>query len=682
MTDNRGDPRRITGVLAAIGWLMGGTPPSEDILLTRARVAGLLRKDREGGLLTYDGTRLACLIRHRMRSGRLPPDGAVLVGIGEMTARSHAPRDEIESVMGRLLRRAYPEAVRLRVLREALDLVRSTTTPSGSSSPRIYENDELSITDWMHITLANRWMQHPVPLGAFYGYGLGFVARVLLRNAPARLRWLAEEAEKRRLLPAIVASVGEACFWSDNAARRALRSAVPLFTCFAVIKLRDGGEDGKGWMASAVNSELIDHKTPVEGRIQVSAFMLKEAVHAWYRQKDRPSENRRRRAVLEIYPHEARGGERYAASEIERLRSELPELQSRQAGVEVALNDALETAAQQDFAPKKLWGIFEPSLVDTPEIRHRFAMAHPEGAIRREALSESLVAFDKLVGCRDPEGVCGEKFDQTRAKHGFAYWAASSQVELSNSGTRDAGRDAAQRIDRVETNLREFVLQPFAASRFHERFQNALSRWSLVLQFALTVSLLGPMAPLTRLRDLALESAWSFLPIASRSAHDPRWEEAVAGLVAEAVSTKDMTEAQKWIGDGQPVLVRLQVLWSSPEILGENLQLATSLIEQVASRKMGLARAGRNASQLLGIVDRAAVAMTQKKRSDLYAHLAIPFSKAIAREDAPLAKCVALAVLIAALNGDVAARSQLLNDPVWGHSRISEMLRRTASISP
>ncbi|MHB0954543.1 MAG: hypothetical protein ACYC10_21830 [Allorhizobium sp.] len=677
MTGGRDDPRLATGVLAATAWLMEREAESEAGLLKRAYVARLLRKGRAGELWRCDGALLARLLRRRARSGKLPKHGVVLIGIGEMIARSHAPEDEIESILGRLFRRAYPEAHRLRLLREALDLVRSTISPSRSLSPHVYEKPELSIMDWKQIAFADRWMQHPGPVGTFFGYGLGFVVRILLRNDPARLKWLVAEADERSVLPAVVGAVGEACWWNEEAARQALRSSVPLFACLGVAKLQDGGEDGKGLRASAINAALTDSKTSIEGRIHVSAFMLKEAVHAWHRQKDRPSDNQRRRAILEIDPHQALGGERYADNEIERLRAEVPALEGRRAAVMQALDDALQTAAQQDIDPKALWSVFEPSLVDTPEIRHRFAMAHPKGPMRQAALAESLVAFDRLVGVRQPETICGENFDSVRAEREFAFWAARSQVELSKANMRDAGHDAARRIMKVEAVLRNFVLQPFAANRFHERFQNALGRWSVVLQFALLVVLVDQEAPLARLRDEAVKSASSFLPVADRFAYDPRWGEAVAGLVADAVSTMNTTQVQKWIGDeGQPAFVRAQLVWSHPSIIDEDLALATSLIEQVAARKTGRAYSGRKASHLLEIVDRAAVTMMREKRSDLYVHLAIPYYNAMAQTDAPLARSITLETLLAALNGNFNARTKLLEDPVWGHSRISEMLRQ------
>lgn len=675
VTDDRVDPKLEPGVLAAAAWLMGRENECDATLLRRAHVIGLLRKGRAGGLWKCDGPLLARLLRQRARSGKSLKDGAVLIGIGEMIARAHAPEDEIEGILGRLFRHTSSETIRLRMLRQAVDLARPKKTAPRSLSP-VYETEILSIMDWTQITLADRWIRHPRPLGTSPGYGIGFVARVLLRNDPRRLRWLAKEADKRRILPAIIGSVAEACFWSDRAAQQALRSGVPLFAGFGVAKLRDGGEDGKGWKASAIDAALVASGTPIEGRIHLSAFMLKEAVHAWHRQKDRPAENRRKRAILEIHPQQAMGGEHNAVHQIARLVEDAPELERLRAAVILARDDALQTAARQDIDPKTLWTVFEPSLVDTPEIRHRFAMAHTEVPLRQAALEEALTTFDRLVGVRHPERICNENFDAVRAEREFAFWAANSQVELSKlKKQRDAGHDAARRIGSVEAALRDFVLQPFAAARFHERFQNSIGRWSVVLQFALLVALCDRKAPLIRLRDEALKSASAFLPVAERFAYNPKWVEAVAGLVADALSTMEGTVVRGWIDDErQPVLLRTQLVWACPAILSNNLEFATSLIDEVATRKTTRAAAGRNASHLLDIVDRAAVAMKREDRPDLYSHLAIPHAKASAQTDAPLARSVSTETLLAALNADPNARMIVLEDPVWGRSRISEMV--------
>lgn len=674
MKDGRADPKLAPGVLAAAAWLMGRENEYEATLLQRAYVMGLLLKGRSGGLWKCDGPLLGRLLRQQARSGRLPKDGAVLVGIGEMIARAHAPEDAIESNLGRLFRHTYSEKVRLRILRQALDLARPKKNASRSFSS-VYEIEILSIMDWTQITFADQWIRHPAPLGTSSGYGIGFVARVLLRNDPARLRWLAKEADERRILPAIVGSIGEACFWSESAAQKALRSGVPLFAGFAVAKLRDGGEDGTGWKTSAIDAALVASRTPIEGRIHFSAFMLKEAVHAWHRHKDRHADNRRRQAILLIDPQHAIGGERYADDEVERLRADEPSLVSRYTAVMLALEDALQTAAQQDTDPKKLWTVFEPSLVDTPEIRHRFAMAHADGPLRHAALEKALAAFDRLVGVRRPEKICNEDFDTIRAERELAFWAANSQVELSIARKCDAGRDVGRRIGKVEKVLRDFVLQPFAAARFHERFQNNIGRWSVVLQFALLVALSDRKGPLIRLRDEALTSASAFLPVAESFAFNKEWVEAVAGLVADAVSTMPRTDVRGWIdNERQPALLRAQLIWGCPAILSEDLQLATSLIDKVATRKTARAPAGGNASCLLDIFDRAAVAMIRENRPELYTYLAIPYNKAVAQTDAVLARSVSLQTLLAALNADTEARQNLLNSPVWGHSRLSKAI--------
>lgn len=676
MTRDRSDPRLTPGVLAAAVWLMNDERGSEASLFKRAYVTGLLCKGRTGGPWHCNGPLLACLLRRRVLSGELPRHGAVLVGIGEMMAHSHAPEDEIESGLGRLFRRAYPEAARQRLFLQALDLVRSKISATQSSPSPVYESKNLSVMDWTQIDVADRWMQHPVPLGSFFGYGLSFIARILLRHAPARLRWFANEANKRSLLPAVVRGVGETCFWNDKAPQQALRSGVPLFVGFGVARLRDGGEDGEGWMASAIDAALIDNKVAIEGRIHASAFMLKQAVHAWHRQKNRPAENRRQRALLEIEPSYALGGERHAIFQIERLKEEEPELEQRRSAVMLALDDALQTAAQQDINPGKLWSFFEPSLVDTPEITHRFAMAHPDGHLRRAALEAALATFDKFVGVRHPETISGQSFEAFRAELEFAFWAARSQVELSKANGHDPGHDAARRIEKAEAALRAFALQPFAATRFNERFQNSIGRWSLILQFAFLVAISDPRAPFIILRDAALKSASSFLPVANRSGYDYRWADAVASLVVDAVSTTQDNRARDWIDDEhQPALLRTQLVWACPAILETDLQRATSLVDEIAARKTFRADAGRNASDLLNIVDRAAAAMKREDRPDLYDHLAIPYSKAVAQTDAPLAKSVSLQTLLAALNADPDARTILLEDPVWGHSRVSEALR-------
>lgn len=671
------DPCCTPGVLASVAWLLKGKDQCERSLSRQAHLIGLLRVARTGERWKCNGEILGRLIERRIRSGALPGHGAILIGIGEMIARSHAPDEKIERRLGFLFRRSCSDSERLKRLREALDIAKQCAPTKRRSLPTAFEPVTLSIMDWKQLNFANDWVQHPRPFGVFVGYGLGFITRLLLRNSPNRLRWFAAEADKRKILPAVVASLGEACCWDRKAAHRALQSGVPFFIGLGVARLRDGGEEGKGWNASSINKNLVMSGVSEEGRIHVSAFMLKEAVHAWHRQKNRPQENRRRQAVLQLEPRHAVGGEAYANDEIQRLSEEESVLEARQTSVMRALNDALQTAAQQDVDPKKLWSIFEPSLVDTPEIRHRFAMAHTEGAARCAALKASLAIFDEVMGVRHPETVCHTNFDRIRVDREFAFWMACSQIELSKSIGRDVGHDAARRIGRVEKSLRNFVLQPFAASRFGLRFQDALYRWSSVLQFAFLVALSDLEAPLVQLRNHALESARPFLWVANRSAHDLRWVDPVIRLVVDAVSTMEMEHAWAWINDkSQPALLHAQLVWSHPSILEKKLALAKSLIEQVSARETSPTVPGYNAFALLDIVDRAASAFRREGRLNLAPLLNVPYSMAAMCEEAPLARSLPFDTLLAALSNEPEARKFLLENPVWGRSRVSEELRR------
>jgi hypothetical protein len=672
MTDPRAVPKFSPPVLAAVTWLIGQKNASQSTVLLRAHVAGLLQKNGDGHFWKCNGSLLTRLIRHRVRAGKLPMQGAVFVGIGEMIARAHADEDELGSLLGRFFRHSYPEVIRLQVLRQTLGLLSSEKAVSTSSPSTIYEKVQFSVMDWKQITLADQWMQHPTPLGSHFSNGLRFIVRLLLRNDPARLLWFVNEAHKRGLLAETAAVVGEACFWREDSAYKALKSGVPLFVSFGVARIRHGNEDGEGKLASDIILELAGHNVAPEGRIYLCAFMLKEAVHAWHRHKDRPLDNQRAQAILAIDPHQAPGGERNAVHEIELLKNRAPDLERRLSGVQQALDDALRTAANLNINPHEGWPIFERSLVDTPVIRHRFAMAHSDQPRRLVALKEALAPFDKLVGVRHPKTICNEDFEAVRASWDFAFWAANSQVELSNIQGSNAGRDVGRRIAKVEPVLRGFVLQPFAFARFPTRFQNNIGRWSIVLQFAFLVALHDQICQRERLTNEALKSASAFMPVAERFAHDPRWVDIVSGLASDAVLTIHGQNVRTWVNkERQPPVFRAQLTWGCPKMLDEDLDFATSLLHEVVARKTNPATADRNASSLLDILDRAAVSMLQENRSDLFEHLAIPLEMAVSQSDAPLLKGLTTKLFFSALNADRGARKAFLENPLWAGSRLA-----------
>ncbi|WP_454700913.1 hypothetical protein [Agrobacterium burrii] len=568
-----------------------------------------------------------------------------------------------------LFNHSYSEEVRNKIIIEALEVAQNRIASDSKKDSLVYETQSISITDWSHLKYAYDWARHPPRPIVFAGYGLGFIARLYLRCAPDRLQWFTKEAADRGLLLPFIAALGESCIWEEDMAKNALDSRVPFVIGLGLATLQNGPADGENQSASSVDALLVERNVQEEGRRQVSALTLKECVHAWYRQKDRATQARRRQELLRQAPERATGGARYAVDEIGRLEADIPIFEARRNAVVAKLEDALRTAAGLDATPTEHWKLFEPSFVDTSEIRHRFAIAHVGADSKRAALEACLAVFDETLGTRRPEKALFENIDTVRADKDIAYWAASSQVELSKIRGSEVGRDAARRIHSLEKTVRNYTLQPFAAARFGQHFQDALTRWSLLLQFAFRVSTSLSGTPFERLRDLALSSAQSFLPVASRSMYRSEDVDNVIQMVTDSVLSSEEQVRSQWLEDERmPALLRASIAWSSTATLYEKPDLAKSLLER-AARGTDRTRREWNASILINLMDRAATAIYREKRIEITSMLEIPYSLAVTCGNEPLVKSLDLQTLSTAVNGDDVAQKQVIGNPVWSQSR-------------
>ncbi len=661
----------VPGVLECLRWLFGDRRLPESGLIRFARMKGLLDRYGSGKHWTCDGAMLARLVEARIRVC-VPDQGAVLVGIGEMMARTHGSEARVEAALGRLFHGSVPEPVRSRIFRKAVGFYTDSKSKLKRGSVSVYSSHSLSIMSWDQIGLAATLIESPQLYHGAALWGVRLIARLCMRMAPERLRFLVQEAGYQDALPAVVAAVVDTCRWDGGASQSLFRSGVPAFISLGVACLRDGGEDGKGWKASRLDDALRDNGVPPHGRRRLSAFVLKEAVHAWYRQKDRPAENRRRQVLLRLEPSRATGGERYAADEIARLKREEPELELRSIAVHASLEDALTTAASHGSDPAEVWDIYEPSFVDTAEIRHRFAMLHPAGNSRIAALKKALDAFDRIVGIRRPAEAFREMLDVAARRNDLAWWAANTQIALSAERGTDAGHDAARHIMRLEEAARDLALQPLAGARFGDRFQGALARWSVVLQFAFFVALAAPAAPLVRLRDLALESARKFLPVSNEFSYDDGNVDSVIKLTSDAIFSCDEAVMNDWIGDShQPVSLHARVIWKNPTILSRNRLFARSLIDRIKSRTSGRQTSSRNAADLADILDRFAASSFNHCDDDTRVDLKYLYAAATDYMDNPGIRSIDVETIISAVAGERHAASLLLKDPIWSTGRLA-----------
>lgn len=670
-------PQSTPGVLKTVHWLIGKNSLNEEYTLNRAYMFNLLKQPKMGERWNCNGRVLVHLIERRIRSNGIPNSGAILIGIGELMARSHTPRGRIENAVGSIFSNLKREKELRRILRESLAIVSAKTPKNELKQNSIYDYQELSVMDWNSIELVRSMkMQTPHIIRISGGFGIDFVAQMILHRKPSFLRSFLEDAFSHNLLDVVVGAISTACVFEHDAAAKALRSRVPFLVLLGVANLIDGGQDGKGKRASEIDNTLAECGVSTYGRMRVAAFILKESVHAWFRQKDRPAQSKRRVALLRLDPSKASGGEKYASSEIDHSLQMQNQLDDWCTATNDALNDALQNAASQNPHTDKSWELFESALLSNPELINRFAMYHPEGKSKITALKKSLNIFEIIIGAKKPKSALNQKYESYNHGDEIALWAAIAQIALSEHEDTDIGRDTAHKIHELEKVVREFTLQPLAVTRFQSHFQSALLRWAHLLQFALKVVLSKPSNQLVKLRESSLNSSSLFMPVACKFSNNALEVSTVTNLTTDVILTCETALIKDWISNiSQPEIIRAQLIWSQPEMLNKNPTLAVLLVNEIYHMPAPLGQSDFGTHELLNIFDRAIVAQWENQQTDIVSHLKHLYDTAVQNSHNALAQSLKFTTFHSILCCDESAFKQVLSSPVWGNSRLAQKIR-------
>lgn len=364
----------LTSVTAALLWLLElDGAVSKDQILHEARQRGLIDSD-VGANWKADGLILDKMLRAALRRP-LPSSeemGAILHGLGEMGARSHARIVAPVQAFLRRHKRSFDFSVLLDTA-EALD--NQFRRPLKVDTLAFAQWIGGSTVSWTDFEAAANRIERPWS-DAGGAFGFGFVAQTMIRSDLTAVdHWVAAHSQSQAL-----ATLGRAisqAVMKPGAALPLLKSRIAAFRLIA---------------AAALVAPVFTPKLPVKVRdviatltandfahgdaIWIAGRLIKEALHSRYRLIDTLEKSEARLKYLRRNPEKVSGGRHNVDSEQRWLERRLTDLNAQYTGL-------LPTLEQMLIELAELWpdaGLSDQQLaqlenifVGTPEIRFRLA---------------------------------------------------------------------------------------------------------------------------------------------------------------------------------------------------------------------------------------------------------------------------------------------------------------------
>jgi hypothetical protein len=670
--------QEMPSVHAALSWLLDELSAENRQIPPGARDKGLIISD-QGPHWKADGeiiTRLA-----EAAISKLPSDpnrlGELLHGIGEIAARCHAPI--LPDLFVNELRLRQPE-----LLAEAFD----AAVRCDGQTPRQTDISNVALGQWIaRSTLAWSTFDQAVahighPTHVFGGFGLKFVARVLICTDPSVIdTWISGHPDH----PAI-SIIGSAAltmvFPFDHGAAVAplLKSTTPAIKCLGAAAIVCPLGIQPELSLHDCHKTLIDAGFTPADAIWLSGMRIKNAIHARYRIEHGREQNTARLRYIEKNPDKAIGGIRNAQFEIDNSRRQLERADSAYAELLPKLEDMLSDMAADwpnNGLSDEQMRYLEFIFVDTAEIRHCLAMKLSHQKNRNWLLKRNIRQLADFVGLTGhPEDVSEEYFlpDEKRFPP-LAAWAAQSLVALYNDDNRGVGRRTSDLVGGVAKAAEWLIEQPFISGRRPDAWQAVTTRAACACRFAfMVVSSVAEerRETVTQLNSLALD--FTFKLMSARNLPDrsgPQFHQLMTQAVGhmQMLPDPDMLR-EKWaLASALPYSVRALAIWSSPSLVEKHQRLARDLFRGTCTLPMSRGGYNLGMSHMLTLLDLAIASAAGAQKSDLISDIKRLWVESYAdwMPIAPQYESIA-EKLVLAIERDGPERTEIVNDAVFASS--------------
>lgn len=645
--------------------------------IEQAKISGLLKNDLSD-LWGVDTELSEKLLQDAVARYSLLPDkdflAQIFIGLGEMSAHSHADlKTAVEPI---LLHLQYKQ-----LLHETINRVIEIYTSHG----KLFSSEEVSLSkaiseapfSWQTLL---RTQQICSRLEHSSHYGICYVSQLFLNvDAEGFAKWFSNNSndaiysvissisvdlvfKKEKKLISILLNKG------GNVLKLLCASA--LMTSFE----RDEAPDYKGIAAQLIKSGIC-----VGDTLWITGYLLKEAIHSWYRLKGSVKDNKARLTYLKSTNtkqsnHHTVQEKEFVEACLENISSSLDKVEKE---IEKVLIEMAEIWPAKGMTPFQLEQL-EPSFVGTQEIKYKLAKKLGHYHDKNKLLKDNLGDFKKYVGINPKNEITKDLLSYSEHDSELLLWTSYSFIELYKDDKKALSRRLGHLVGGYTDILNKFIDQPYIAQRQTEKWISATSRLAILHYFVLVTYRISSEHNKTDLEEI-IPYAVNHILILLRKANDGLIElvnELPDKLIHELAhvirGTPSTRHHENTIVHDQtlPVYLRALIIWGNPQLTQSNTELAKSIFAMLGefSHSYSLHAQNMHFNQVLDVLDIAIANSLESKQQaviiSLWYEIYNNWKEVLT--DAKWEKTAKW--LISALKGDCLASKQLTSSNTWGNS--------------
>lgn len=533
-------------------------------------------------------------------------------------------------------------------------------------------------------------LHHP-PLSSVGLYGLSAAIDLTLRRRPQVIgQWISkgQPAEINQTLLSHIARRLTFVHPEGPIHTQALRSRVPLLQAMAAESFVEEHPRHEPAKSIPELMELLQSAGLAGDAVFALAFVGAHATINW-RCRARDAVIRATRQLEHIRRSSANIAERadYASERLEQLRNDLPTLRREQEAAELAADDLVTAMARlwpQNGLQEETVGILRSALgSDMPELATRVAQQITHTKAREELLQLVIENMSAYLGLSTPTAGFDSRFNPEFLDFpSLCHWTAKAYGLLYQNQSRGVGHHAAIALAPLAKASAKILDAPYAACRWPERYESALTRRACSVWFALCVAYgdsLEERKSRSRLMQIALEQAVMVLRRDRVDVDTKGWSFNLAYL-AVRVAPRDSAQDPRtaWSQDlTLPAYARAFAIWSSLSLIQSSPADARSLFVETGLRGSTSLDPTRDFKLMLLLLDLAAANCIGGNATDVEQIILQAWPQAFNSWRKTI-DCYFEHIhlkLLEAVSTDGPARQQLLADPAWAGSACLEAIR-------
>lgn len=672
----------INGCISfTLKWLQNCNDESQAI--KQAKISGLLKNDLTDSWHVDTGLSESLLQSALTRHSFFPDKdflAQIFIGLGEMSAHSHA---DLKTAMEPMLLRLEYKALLPEIINKIIEIYASHGKP--------YTPDEVSLSkviseapfSWKTLLLTQRICSRPQHCSH---YGICYVSQLFLNvDAEGFAKWFSNNSNDAIYSVISLISIDLVFKKEKKLISILLNKGGNVLKLFCASALMTPFEQDEAPDYKGIAAQLIKSGICVGDTLWITGYLLKEAIHSWYRLKGSVKDNKARLTYLKSTNtmqsnHHTVKEKEFVETCLENISSSLDKVEKE---IEKILIEMAEIWPVKGMTPFQLEQL-EPSFVGTQEIKYKLAKKLGHDHDKNKLLKDNLGDFKKYVGINPKNEITKGFLSFSEHDSELLLWTSYSFVELYKYDKKALSRRIGHLVGGYTDILNKFIDQPYIAQRQTEKWISATSRLAILHYFVLITYRISSEHNKTDLEEI-IPYAVNHILILLRKANDGLIElvnELPDKLIHELAHvircTPSTIHHENTIVHDQtlPVYLRALIIWGNPQLTQSNTELAKSIFAMLGefSHSHSLQAQNMHFNQVLNVLDIAIANSLESKQQVVIISLWYEIYNNW-KEVLTGAKWENTAKwLISAMEGDELCCEQLLESDSWGNSFCSHIV--------